>query len=117
MLIHQISSFFLAAEDPVQGAKDHEQIVKALANSAESVGKIEKFFFDTSRELIENASYSPVVGKVHIVDIVRDVLKYVPLRWAATEIVSYTNSAIGILFDVVTIVISGRYLTQDQDQP
>jgi len=70
----------------VKGANDHEQVVKALANSAESVGKIGKFFFDNTRELIENASYSPVVGKVLIVDIVRDVLKYVPLRWAATEI-------------------------------
>jgi hypothetical protein len=86
-----ICSFFLAAEDSVQGAKDHEQVIKALANSPESVGNIEKFFFDNTRELIQKASYSPVVGKVHIVDIVRDVLKYVPLRWAATEIVSLTR--------------------------
>ena len=89
LIIYPTFSFFLAAEDPVQGAKDHKQVIDALANSAESVGKIEKFFFDNTRELIRTASFSPVVGKVHIVDIVRDVLKYVPLRWAATEIVCF----------------------------
>ena len=90
--IYQIIRFFLAAEDPVQGAKDHEQVVKALADSPESVGEIEKFFFDNTRELIKASSYSPVVGKTQIIDIVRDVLKYVPLRWAATEIVSHMHN-------------------------
>ena len=94
MIIYQTFSFFLAAEDPVQGAKDHKQVIDALANSAESVDKIEKFFFDNTRELIQMSSYSPVVGKVHIVDIVRDVLKYVPVRWAATEIVRFIHNVI-----------------------
>lgn len=79
-------SFFLA-EDSAQAAKDHEQVIKALADSPASVAKIEKFFFDTTRELIEAESYSPVVGKIRNVNLVRDVLKYVPLQWAATEIV------------------------------
>jgi hypothetical protein len=96
VIIHRICSFFLAAEDPVQGAKDHEEIIKALANSPESIGTIEQFFFDNTRELIKTSSYSPIVGKVQIVDIVRDVLKYVPLRWAATEIVSSIHISNGM---------------------
>ena len=102
MIIYRTFSFFLAAEDPVQGAKDHKQVISALANSAESVEKIEKFFFDNTRELIQTSSYSPVVGKVHIVDIVRDVLKYVPVRWAATEIVGFIHNYNKGLYGLLT---------------
>lgn len=80
--------FFIASDD-AEAVKEKEQVVKAIASSPEATAKIEKFFHDNTSELIKAASYSPVVGKTHLVDIVRDVFKFVPLRWAATEIVRF----------------------------
>jgi cytochrome P450 len=112
---------FFLAEDSAQAAKEHEQVIKALTDSPASVAKIEKFFFDTTRELIKAASYSPVVGKIQNVNIVRDVLKYVPLHWAATEIAgiplktktqggAYTDSE---LYDILGDIYSYIFLEGD----
>lgn len=77
----------MAPEDLDQGAKEREEIVKALAGSPEATSKIEKFFFDKTREAIKEASFSPVIGGTNIVNLVRDVLRGLPLKFAATEIV------------------------------
>lgn len=90
-----VLSFFLAEDSP-EAAKEHEQVIKAIANSPDSVSKIEKFFFDTTRELIKSASYPSIVGKTQNVNIVRDVLKYVPLHWAATEIVGFSYKYVSL---------------------
>jgi len=117
----QGKGFFLASDDVAQAAKDNEQAIQALADSPASVGKIEQFFFDTTRELIKTASYSAVVGNTQNVNIIRDVLKYVPLQWAATEIAGiplktktqdgvYTESE---LFDILGDIYSYIFFEGD----
>jgi linoleate 10R-lipoxygenase len=79
--------FYIATDDSEKGARIGKEIVGTFANSADDIKKIGQFFFLKTRELIERQTYHNVVGKVSNVDIVRDVLKTVPLYWAATEIV------------------------------
>ncbi|KAG6889751.1 hypothetical protein C0992_004269 [Termitomyces sp. T32_za158] len=70
----------------VDGLEAQEKVYKALADNADSINKIGRFFYDTTRKLIDSNSYK-LVGKItHGVDIVRDVLKYVPVYWAASEV-------------------------------
>jgi hypothetical protein len=45
--------------------------------------KIGAYFRDTTRKLINSHSFTLVGGKTCVVDIVRDVLKVVPVYWAA----------------------------------
>lgn len=42
---------------------------------------IRRFFFEKTRELILRESYTAVASPVRSVDIVRDVLKAVPIHW------------------------------------
>lgn len=70
----------------VDGPQAQEKVYKALTDSSESVNKIGKYFYDTTRELIESCNYSLVGKKTYGVDIVRDVLRIVPVYWAASEI-------------------------------
>lgn len=58
-----------------------------MADSTESIDKIGRFFFDTTRKFIDLHSYKLVGNITHGVDLVRDVIKYVPVHWAASEIV------------------------------
>lgn len=75
--------FYTAGTD-----KEQAEITAALANSPEAIAKIGKFFYDTTLQLITASSFSLVGKKTHGVDIVRDVLKLVPVYWAAADIVS-----------------------------
>ncbi len=59
-------------------------MLTALAKSETS---ITQFFHDKTRDLIQKNSYTLVGGKIQVVDLVRDVLKLLPVYWAA-EIVS-----------------------------
>jgi hypothetical protein len=69
------------------GSAEQKQFISALAPSPEAISKICSYFYNGTRELIEQTSF-PLVGEnTRAVNIVRDVLKYVPLRWAATEVV------------------------------
>ena len=65
----------------------HEKIHKALADSPETVNNIGTFFYEHTFELINTNSYSLVGKKSYGIDIVRDVLKIVPVLWAASAIV------------------------------
>ena len=71
----------------VDGPKAQEKVYKALADSPESIEQIGRFFYDTTRTLIGSQSYKLVGKNICGVDVVRDVLKYVPVYWAASEIV------------------------------
>ena len=44
---------------------------------------VKRFFFEKTRELIQRESCQGVGTSTHTVDIVRDVLKRVPVYWAA----------------------------------
>jgi linoleate 10R-lipoxygenase len=58
-----------------------------LQTSPNQADEIAHYFYETTRKLILSRSFT-VSGKgVKIVDVVRDVLRYVPLHWTATELV------------------------------
>ncbi|KAJ7898460.1 linoleate diol synthase [Mycena leptocephala] len=67
----------------VEGDKEQQAIYTSLFQSQESLDKIGTFFRDTTRKLIGTHSFTLVGGKTCVVDIVRDVLKVVPVYWAA----------------------------------
>ena len=65
-------------------AAGHEKIHNALANSSDDTGA---FFYEHTLQLINSNSYSLVGRKSYGIDIIRDVLKIVPVLWAASAIV------------------------------
>ncbi|KAH7914862.1 heme peroxidase [Hygrophoropsis aurantiaca] len=75
--------FFIASEN---GPKEQSELLNILTPSPEAIGKIEKYFFNKTKELINSYSFSLVGDKTRAVNIVRDVLKFVPIHWAASEI-------------------------------
>jgi linoleate 10R-lipoxygenase len=81
--------FFLASQDSAPGEKEQRELIGALAGTPESAKKIGQYFYDKTKELIAAQSFKLVGGKVANVDIVRDVLNFVSLHWAATELVSW----------------------------
>lgn len=50
--------------------------------------QILQFFYDKTRALMQSESYSLVGVKTRSLDIVRDVLKYIPIHWASSFFVS-----------------------------
>ncbi|KAG1827565.1 heme peroxidase [Suillus subaureus] len=75
--------FFAASEN---GIEEQKQCISALAPSSEAISKIGTYFYNKTKELIEQHSFSLVGEKTCAINIVRDVLKVVPLSWAATEV-------------------------------
>ena len=65
----------------------NDKIHKALADSPETVDSIGAFFYEHTLQLINTNSYSLVGKKSYGIDIVRDVLRIVPILWAASAIV------------------------------
>ena len=53
----------------------------------EETDRIAHYFYEKTRELIALKSYSLADKDIKFVDIIRDVLRYVPLHWAATDLV------------------------------
>ena len=80
--------FYIASEDAARASKEQQAVINALVGSSpESFKKQTKYFYDKTRELIKAQSWTTVGATKNNVDIVRDVLKYVPVYWAA-ELVS-----------------------------
>ncbi|KAJ7115970.1 linoleate diol synthase, partial [Mycena epipterygia] len=67
----------------VEAEKQQREICAPLLESKESLDKTAAFFRDTTRKLIGTHSFTLVGGKTCVVDIVRDVLKIVPIYWVA----------------------------------
>ena len=88
-------SFFAAS---VNGTEEQKQFIGALAPSSEAVSKICSYFYNDTSELIKETSFSLVGDKTRGVNIVRDVLKFVPLRWAATQVVRLHLMDVDVLF-------------------
>jgi hypothetical protein len=66
-----------------------------LQASPDEAEKIAYYFYERTRKLIISKSYTLTSDKeVKYVDIVRDVLRYVPLYWTATELVCDLNCPI-----------------------
>ncbi|KAG2157761.1 heme peroxidase [Suillus bovinus] len=75
--------FFTASAN---GVEEQKQFIRALAPSPEAISAIGTYFNSKTKELIELHSFSLIGTNTRAVNVVRDVLKYVPLHWAATEI-------------------------------
>ena len=71
----------------VESQHDQREALRVLRASPEQVDQISQYFFEKTRELIKVKSYSLTDKNIKFIDIVRDVLRYVPLHWAATELV------------------------------
>ena len=60
--------------------------------------EIGKFFYDTTKKFIASESYTLVGGKICGVDLVRQVLRVVPIQWAAIDLVSFNNDQVTYIF-------------------
>ncbi|KAG9313033.1 heme peroxidase [Chiua virens] len=79
--------FFCASADAAQVQKE---FISALAPSPEAIEKIGQYFYKKTTELISTASYPLIGSNTRSVNIVNDVLKLVPVYWAASEIAGIT---------------------------
>ncbi|KAG1881160.1 heme peroxidase [Suillus subluteus] len=75
--------FFTASST---GVEEQKQFISALVPSPEATSAIGTYFHNKTKELIELHSFSLIGQNTCGVNIVRDVLKFVPLHWAATEV-------------------------------
>ncbi|KAI0642463.1 linoleate diol synthase [Trametes meyenii] len=73
--------FFVAANDLVRAAREQREVLDALVGAPGAENQIRKFFFTKTRELVLAGSCQTVGSPVRSVDIVRDVLKLVPIYW------------------------------------
>jgi len=78
--------FFLATDNVERGQREQRHIMRAIAGTPEQADSLAKFFYDTTRTLISRNSYASVGGEQMSVDIVRDVLRVVPIHWVATQL-------------------------------
>jgi linoleate 10R-lipoxygenase len=85
--------FFLATNNDTESQRDQREVLRVLGTSPERADQIANYFYEKTRELIKVKSYTLSDKNVRFVDIVRDVLRYVPLHWAATELAGLTLKA------------------------
>ncbi|KAH8986848.1 linoleate diol synthase [Lactarius akahatsu] len=116
--------FFLASEpdQDAESQRDQTEVLRVLRASPERAEQIANYFYEKTRELINIKSYSLNDKNVKYVDIVRDVLRYVPLHWAATELAGLTlkedSEAWGDytepqLYEMITDIYSFLFLDVD----
>ena len=60
----------------------------AILNSPDLVERIGQYFYETTRNFIAKECFTLVGGKISGVDLVRQVLRVVPIYWAAADLVS-----------------------------
>ena len=78
--------FFLASNKDAESQRDQRDVLRILGAQDES-DQIAHYFYEKTRELIKLKSYSLTDKTIKYVDIVRDVLRYLPVHWAATSLV------------------------------
>ncbi|KAJ3989347.1 linoleate diol synthase [Lentinula detonsa] len=71
--------FFSAPED----RSEQERVLGALAGTPDASAELTKFFFEKTQELIKSNSFNLSGSKTRSVNLVRDVLKPVPIHWIA----------------------------------
>jgi hypothetical protein len=91
--------FFLASTNDAERQREQQEILRVLQASPDQAEKMARFFYEKTRKLITSKSFTVSDKGVRVVDIVRDVLRYVPLHWTATELVCSS--------DIVNFDISG----------
>lgn len=91
MLSQYCDRFFLASNNDAESQRDQREVLRVVG-APDQTEKIAHYFYERTRKLIVSKSYILADKGVRYVDIVQDVLRYVPLYWTATELVC--NSAI-----------------------
>lgn len=76
--------FFTAESDGAVAEKQRQQIMTAIIGNSDK--DITDFFYDMTLKLIQTNSYPMIGNNTRAIDVVRDVLKLVPLYWAAEEL-------------------------------
>ncbi|KAH9973453.1 linoleate diol synthase [Lactifluus volemus] len=117
--------FFLATRNAADSQRDQRELLRLLLSSPEQADNIAHYFYEKTRKLIVKKSFKLFDNSVRFVDIVRDVLRYVPLHWAATELAGltlkadedslgdYTESQ---LYEMITEIYSFLFLDVDPSQ-
>ncbi|KAF8265064.1 heme peroxidase [Lactarius quietus] len=95
--------FFLASNKEAESQRDQREVLRVLG-APDETDHIAHYFYEKTRELINVKSYLLADKSIKFVDIVRDVLRYVPLHWAATDLAGLTLKA-----DNETLGESGDY--------
>jgi linoleate 10R-lipoxygenase len=85
--------FFLASNNDTQSQRDQREVLRVLQASPDQTEKIAQYFYERTRKLIVSKSYTLADKGVKYVDIVSEVLRYVPLYWTATELVCSNREA------------------------
>ncbi|KAF7309764.1 Heme peroxidase [Mycena indigotica] len=67
----------------VESEEKRQEVFTKLFGSSDLLNKAATFFRETTSKLIASSSFKLVGGKTSVVDIVRDVLRLVPIYWAA----------------------------------
>jgi hypothetical protein len=81
------TSFFLATDNQEREDRNRQAFLHSVADTPEQVDAIGQYFYETTQRLINRYSYTLVGGKVKSVDLVRDVLRAVPIHWVAIQVV------------------------------
>jgi len=117
--------FFLASNNDAESQRDQREVLRVLQSSPDQADKIAHYFYERTRKLIISKSYTLADKGVKFVDIVNDVLRYVPLYWTATELAGltlkvdkdspgdYTESQ---LYEMITDIYSFLFLDADQSK-
>ena len=90
---HYYNRFFLASNNDAESQRDQREVLRVLQASPDQAEKIAHYFYERTRKLIIAKSFSLSDNGIKYVDIVRDVLRYVPLYWTATELVCNLKTA------------------------
>lgn len=98
---HAHHSFYI-----VEGEKEQAEVTAAVLKGAGSTDKISQFFVQKTQELIRANACSLIGNDVQVVDLVRDVLRLVPVYWVADivslalllALLSWTNPPLGRYF-------------------
>ncbi|KAH9940835.1 heme peroxidase [Epithele typhae] len=77
------SGFFIASNDPVRAARERRGLIDVLIGSPMFESTVKHFFLNKTRELMQLESCRSIGTSTHTVDIVRDVLRVVPIYWVA----------------------------------
>ncbi|KAN0138085.1 hypothetical protein V8E53_003974 [Lactarius tabidus] len=113
--------FFLASNKEAESQHDQRDVLRVLGTQ-DQTDKNAHYFYEKTRDLIELKSYSLIDKNIKYVDIVRDVLRYVPLHWAATSLAGLTLKASNEsggdytesqLYDMITDIYSFLFLDID----
>jgi len=82
--------FFLASNNEAESQRDQREVLRVLQTSPDQAERIAQYFYERTRKLIVSKSYTLANKGVKYVDIVSEVLRYVPLYWTASELAGLT---------------------------